>query len=143
MEFISKSEKETIEFASEIAKTAKPGDIFTLEGDLGSGKTTFAKGFALGLGIKKAITSPTFVIMKKYDVSGNPNNIERLVHLDCYRFGYPSEIESVGLSEYYSDGESVILLEWPEKADLPDDANTHEILFEYLDENRRKIKISA
>ena len=141
MNIISKSEKETLKFAANIAKASKPGDVFALEGDLGSGKTTFAKGFAAGLEIEKPVTSPTFVIMKKYDVLKNPNGIKQLVHLDCYRFGHPSEIESVGLSEYCQDGVSVILLEWPEKADLSAFPNIQRISFEFTDENSRKINI--
>lgn len=137
MEYISRSEKETYSIADKVASYAKPGDVFALFGDLGSGKTTFTKGFAAYLGVKKNITSPTFVISKEYLVSSS--SIKKLVHVDCYRLGGENDAESVGLNEHIDAQDTVLILEWPEKIEkiLPRDVK--KIYFEYIDEKTRKI----
>lgn len=138
MIYISKSEEETEKIAQKIAQKAKLGDIFALKGDLGSGKTTFTKFFARSLGIKETVTSPTFLIMKTYafkknDESGN------LVHIDAYRFGQDEDAESIGLSELIEDKKNIIVVEWPEKVWKYLDGKAKTIVFEYLDEKKRKI----
>ena len=75
--FISKSREQTEQFATEYAKTLKPYDVVLLDGDMGAGKTVFAKGVARGLGIEEEVTSPTYAYMNDYD--------GRLCHYDCYR----------------------------------------------------------
>jgi len=122
-----------------VADSACPGDVFALVGDLGSGKTTFAKGFAKALGIKKEITSPTFVISKVYPLSGK--NFSKLIHVDCYRLSGEEDAEAIGLSEYFQQKDSIILLEWPEniKDALPKKAKR--IYFKYIDKNTREINI--
>lgn len=137
MDYVSKSEEETRNLAKKIVSTAKPGDIFALYGDLGSGKTTFTKGFAEGLEIKKHITSPTFVISKEYPIESK--EIKKLVHTDCYRLSTEVDAENIGLSEYLHDGDSILVLEWPEKIEKILPKNTKKIYFEYIDENTRKI----
>lgn len=139
MEIISKSEKETYEIAEGIAKKAKGGDVFALFGDLGSGKTTFAKGFAKVLGVKKTITSPTFVIFKTY--STEAGNEKLLLHLDCYRLGSEIDAEAIGLPELLGRSDVVSLIEWPEKIEKILPADTKVINFQYLSENSRKIEI--
>lgn len=135
MEFISTSEAKTIGLAEKIAKTAKGGQVYALFGDLGSGKTTFVKGFAEGLGVVKTITSPTFVIMKLYATTLKI----KLAHLDCYRLKDATDAESLGVSEIINDKNYLLIIEWPEriKEILPKDHI--KIVFEYLDEKRRKI----
>lgn len=140
MEYISRSEKETYSVANKVASSAKPGDVFSLFGDLGSGKTTFTKGFALALGIEKYITSPTFVISKEYLISNSP--IKKLVHVDCYRLSSETDAENIGLTDYLSGGEAVLVLEWPENIEKILPNHTKKIYFEYLDEKTRKIKVS-
>lgn len=139
MEYISRSEKETFDIAEKAASSAEPGNVFALFGDLGSGKTTFTKGFARALGIEKQITSPTFVISKEYPIASGP--INKLVHVDCYRLAGEEDAENIGLNEYLNGGDAVLLLEWPENIEkiLPD--NTKKIYFEYVDENTRRIII--
>lgn len=102
------SENETFEAGIRTALKAKPGDIYCLDGDLGAGKTVFAKGFAEGLGIKEPVTSPTFTIIKEYPEGRLP-----LYHFDVYRIGDPSEMEAIGYEEYFF-GEGVCLVEWSE-----------------------------
>lgn len=141
MQYLSKSVEETYQIAEKIAKQAEAGDCFALSGELGSGKTTFTKGFAKALGVNELVTSPTFVIMKKYDISNNKNKIKRLIHADCYRLNSPSEIESIGLSEYSDLDDSVIILEWPEKINFPQNKKIKKIFFEFVNESTRRISV--
>ena len=114
VKMITRSEKETIEFAKKYAKTLKGGEVIGLIGDLGAGKTVFVKGVAAGLGIKKTITSPTFVLMKVYPVRKH-KTIKNLVHIDAYRLkGEIGEIMYLGLNEYLNN-ETAIIIEWPDK----------------------------
>ena len=102
----SNSEKETFAVAEEIARQASPGDIYLLEGDLGVGKTVFAKGFARGLGITEPVTSPTFTIVQEYHEGRLP-----LYHFDVYRIGDVEEMDEIGYEDYIY-GEGVSLIEW-------------------------------
>ena len=100
------SEKETFELGKSLGEKALPGDVFTLEGDLGVGKTIFTKGFAVGLGIKEQISSPTFTIVQVYEEGRLP-----FYHFDVYRIGDIEEMDEIGYEDYvYGDGVSMI--EW-------------------------------
>lgn len=101
--FISKNVGETLAFATEYAKTLAHGDVVLLEGDMGAGKTVFAKGVALGLGIEEEILSPTYSYMNDY--------YGKLYHYDCYRFTCGEQAEALGLTDYFY-GDGVCLLEW-------------------------------
>jgi tRNA threonylcarbamoyladenosine biosynthesis protein TsaE len=143
MEYISKSPSETYKIAEKFATGLKPGDVIALSGDLGSGKTTFVKGLAKALGIDKEITSPTFVILKKYLLPQNKRKIESMVHLDCYRLSSVVDAESIGLSEYLKSKKNITLIEWPENVDpVFADIKIRKISFQYIDEFTRKIKIN-
>lgn len=109
---ISNNIHDTISYAREIAQKAKPGDIICLDGELGVGKTVFAKGFAEGLGITEPITSPTFTIMNIYDSGRLP-----LYHYDVYRIEDESEMDELGYEEYFF-GSGVTLIEWASQ--IPD-----------------------
>lgn len=99
-------EKETYELGVSMGRAAKPGDVFTLIGDLGVGKTVFTQGFAKGLEIEDNICSPTFTIVQVYDEGRLP-----FYHFDVYRIGDVSEMDEIGFDEYvYGDGVSMI--EW-------------------------------
>lgn len=141
MEYISKSEEETFKIARDLALKAKPGDVFALEGDLGSGKTTFTKGFASALGIKDNITSPTFVLQKKYLLPKNKQKISFLIHIDCYRMESELDAYSIGMDELFENDDSVILLEWPSKIKEMLPQRTIELKLEYIDEMTRKISV--
>ena len=104
----SNSEKETFAVAEEIARQASPGDIYLLEGDLGVGKTVFAKGFAHGLGITEPVTSPTFTIVQEYHEGRLP-----LYHFDVYRIADVEEMDEIGYEDYFF-GDGVCLIEWAE-----------------------------
>lgn len=142
MEYLSKSEKETYQIAKDLAQKAQPGDIFTLEGDLGSGKTTFIKGFAKALGIKNEVTSPTFVLLKKYKVLNSNRGIQNLIHVDCYRMDSPEDAYSIGLDEFFGDKEAIILIEWPSKITSLLPKRTKKIKFEYINTSTRKISLN-
>jgi len=98
--------EETYQLGHEMAKKAKAGDVITLTGDLGVGKTVFTKGFADGLGIREDVNSPTFTILQIYEEGRLP-----LYHFDVYRIGDPEEMFEIGWDEY-STGEGVCLIEW-------------------------------
>ena len=106
MRLQSTSEQETFAFAKELGQQAKAGEIYLLEGDLGVGKTVFAKGFAEGLGVKEPITSPTFTIIQEYDGGRIP-----FYHFDVYRIGDVSEMDEIGYEDCFY-GEGVCLIEW-------------------------------
>lgn len=103
--FISKSPEETLKFGEEYAKTLSAGDVVLLNGEMGAGKTVFAKGVAAGLGIGDEILSPTYAYMNDY--------YGKLYHFDCYRLSCGEQAEGLGLTDYfYADG--VCLIEWAE-----------------------------
>ncbi len=138
IEIITKSAGETQKvgkfLAEEIIKEKKEKNkavIIALEGDLGGGKTTFVQGFAKGLGIKQRITSPTFVIMKKYDF---------LYHIDCYRIEDKDLLE-LDFKEIIDNKHNLVVIEWAEKVKKILPKNALWLKFEYLDKNKRKIVI--
>lgn len=105
MIYESMSDKETFERGYAVAKEAKRGDIYCLIGELGVGKTIFAKGFAEGIGIGESITSPTFTIIQEYE-----GDIP-LYHFDMYRIEDSDELEMIGYEDCFF-GEGVCLVEW-------------------------------
>lgn len=102
----SYNEKDTFELGMKIGMEAKPGDVYTLIGDLGVGKTVFTQGVAKGLGIDDVIASPTFTIVLVYEEGRLP-----FYHFDVYRIGDESEMDEIGYEEYVY-GEGVSLIEW-------------------------------
>ena len=100
------SEKETRQLGEALAKEAKPGEIYTLIGDLGVGKTIFTQGFAKGLGIEEPVSSPTFTIVQIYDEGRIP-----FYHFDVYRIGDIEEMDEIGYEDYFY-GAGVCLIEW-------------------------------
>lgn len=106
MKIESFSEKGTFTIGEQIGKEAKPGEVYTLIGDLGVGKTAFTKGVAKGLEITEPITSPTFTIVQVYEEGRLP-----FYHFDVYRIGDVEEMEEIGYQDYfYGDGVSIV--EW-------------------------------
>ena len=141
MEIISRAEKDTEGVAFNLASQIRGGEVLALQGDLGSGKTTFTKYFAKALGIKELVTSPTYVIMKSYDFSRNGQKLQ-LFHIDAYRLHEPSDAESVGLHEIIGKAKTVTVVEWPEKIRPFVPLSARLIEFEYISENCRKITIN-
>ena len=104
----SYSAQDTREAGRRMGREAVPGLVVTLTGDLGTGKTVFAQGFAEGLGIRETVNSPTFTILQIYEEGRMP-----LYHFDVYRIGDPEEMLEIGWEEYVY-GEGVCLVEWAE-----------------------------
>lgn len=100
------NEKETYTLGFELARKAKPGDVFCLDGDLGVGKTVLCAGFAKGLDIETPICSPTFTILQTYEEGRLP-----LYHFDVYRIADVDEMEEIGFDEY-AFGDGVCIIEW-------------------------------
>ncbi len=100
------SEKETFDFGYSLAEKAEPGQIFSLEGDLGVGKTVLTKGMAAGLGIMEPVSSPTFTIVQVYEEGRMP-----FYHFDVYRIADPEEMDEIGYEDYFF-GNGVCLVEW-------------------------------
>ena len=127
------SEDETMELAENIESEKFPNMVICLEGDLGSGKTVFAKAFAKSLGIKDNITSPTFNIIKEYE-----GGEMKLFHMDVYRFGDIKQ--DIGIPEYFTK-KGVCIIEW---SDLIEDIlpkNRLDIRIKIIDENTRQFII--
>jgi len=102
----SKSPEDTFQIGMRLGQLAKAGEVYTLTGDLGVGKTVFTQGFAKGLGIEEPVNSPTFTILQIYEGGRLP-----LYHFDVYRIGSVEEMDETGFEEYMT-GEGVSLIEW-------------------------------
>ncbi len=100
------SAEETYAFGKALGQQAKPGQVYTLIGDLGAGKTVFTQGVAAGLGIKEPVNSPTFTILQVYEEGRMP-----FYHFDVYRIGDVEEMEEIGYEDYFY-GEGICLIEW-------------------------------
>lgn len=110
--------QETFAVGEKLGRNASPGQIYTLNGDLGVGKTVFTQGFARGLDIMDAVNSPTFTIVQIYDEGRLP-----LYHFDVYRIGDVSEMDEIGYEDCFY-GEGVCLIEWAQLIEelIPADA---------------------
>lgn len=106
MELETNSPEETNALGRKLGAMAEPGQIYCLDGDLGTGKTVFTQGFAAGLGIDGPVNSPTFTIVQQYDDGRLP-----LYHFDVYRIGDVSEMDEIGYEDCFY-GEGVCLIEW-------------------------------
>ena len=136
---ITNSEQETFDWAKNFAQELKGGEIIGLIGDLGAGKTVFTKGLANGLGIKKTVTSPTFVIMKIYEIKNQESRIKNLAHIDAYRLKLGADIIAIGADEYFGRKDTVTIIEWPENIKKVLPKKTIYININYEEENKRII----
>ena len=104
----TRSPEETFALGEKLGREAKPGQIYTLNGDLGTGKTVFTQGFAAGLGITEPVNSPTFTILQVYEEGRMP-----FYHFDVYRIGDVEEMDEIGYEDCFY-GEGVCPIEWAE-----------------------------
>ena len=113
----TRSPEETYELGRKIGLQARPGQVYTLTGDLGVGKTVFTQGVAAGLAITEPVSSPTFTIVQVYEEGRLP-----FYHFDVYRIGDIEEMEEIGYDDYFF-GKGICLIEWAELIEeiLPDD----------------------
>ena len=115
--------------------------VIALVGDLGGGKTTFLQGLAKGLGLKEKILSPTFVIMKRYQIDSG-KNYKNFYHIDCYRVESSEEIMSLGFSEMIKDNKGIIAVEWADKVKDILPKSSLFLYFKFMGKDLREIKIS-
>ncbi|MFA4833751.1 MAG: tRNA (adenosine(37)-N6)-threonylcarbamoyltransferase complex ATPase subunit type 1 TsaE [Patescibacteria group bacterium] len=155
---ITNSEKKTLALAKKYAKTLKSGTILGLIGNLGAGKTVFIKGLAQGLGLKKNITSPTFVIMKVYPIKSRSTRIlpkaklfdgaypikkgkiKNLVHIDAYRLKSAGDLIAIGAGEYFNRTGTLTVIEWADKIKKVLPKRTKYVKIKILEGNKREIK---
>ena len=107
MVFICQSVEETQSLAKKLAKNVTPGSIISLVGELGTGKTTFTKGFARQMGIKDHVTSPTFKLVSEYQ-----GEKYKLNHIDAYRMNGPEDFLNIRGEEYLTSKNSITIIEW-------------------------------
>jgi len=131
---ITQSPEETRQFAADLAKKLKPGAVLALHGDLGSGKTCFVQGLAEALGVKTVVNSPTFAIVNEY------HGRCRLYHVDLYRINSGAEAEALGMDDFM-EGDGITTIEWPEVIFPLLPKSAIHIYFEFMDINRRRIRI--
>ncbi len=139
MKVITTSSQQTEKLGEEFAKKLQPQDVIFLKGDLGSGKTTFTKGLAKGLGITSRIISPTFIIVRSH--STGRADISTLYHLDLYRLQSEKEALGIDLNDYLADPTGVVVIEWPEVSQNIVKKKVWNISF-WQNENNREIEIS-
>jgi len=134
------SAKETQKLAIELLSQLEDETVIALIGDLGSGKTTFAQGIGQALGVPRVI-SPTYNIVKHYDLQEKHGQIEALVHLDLYRLDSPEEARSFDLGEIFSQPHDLVLVEWAEKAEKLLPSPHYRVEFKHLGGDKREINI--
>ena len=134
----SLSEDETLELGKRLARGLRPGDLVSLVGDLGLGKTVFARGIAEGLGIDPAeVSSPTFTLVQEYRGGRRP-----LFHVDLYRLSQAAEAEELGIDELLDAG-AVVVVEWGER--LPERLRRDALTVRFVDvgEDARRIEFGG
>jgi tRNA threonylcarbamoyladenosine biosynthesis protein TsaE len=133
----SNSEKDTENIAFDLAKQIPFGSVICLSGNLGAGKTVFARGFARGMGIEDIIPSPTFNIVKEYEAA----NDKWMYHLDLYRISDSDAALAFGIDEYMNDINAIVLIEWSERIEDILEPGHIIVNIERTDKGKRQIKI--
>lgn len=146
LSFVSLSPSQTRRIASSFAKklirTAKRRPIIiALKGNLGSGKTTFVQGFGQGLGVKEKILSPTFILIKVFQIPRERGRAKEFIHIDCYRISKPRELFHLGVNAFFSDPHAIVLIEWAEKIRKYLPWHTLWIHFEPTSSSKREITV--
>ena len=132
IDIIVQTSKECIKLGEKTSSKLKPGDILSLEGELGAGKTTFVKGILKGLNYKYEVTSPTFTLINEYEAD------TKVIHIDFYREINIERWQKIGINEYlYSD--NIVIIEWGNLIPTLLPKETVHITFEHLALNKRRI----
>lgn len=134
MKFISTSQQQTYDFGKQIGEMLKGGEVITLDGELGAGKTVFTKGLASALGIDEEITSPTFTILNIYE-----NSPLTLYHYDAYRLKSGEEAYGSGLTDYLCSKDGVCVIEWAQNIASALPRKLIRIQINYLNATEREI----
>lgn len=144
---ITRSFEETQKLGEQFARTHLSKDpsmgpqTIVLYGDLGSGKTTFVAGIAKGLGIKRRIISPTFIVVRQYETRNKKQEVKGFYHVDLYRVGSERDLESLGIEEIINASKNVVVVEWGEKLGELLPKKRWDVKFRHVDENKREITI--
>ncbi len=136
-QYITENAAETEALAVRLAQSVKPGQTLCLRGDLGVGKTVFAKGLCSALGVKEHVSSPTFTLVNEYEGQNC-----KIYHFDLYRIEEADELYAIGFEEFIS-GDAVTIIEWPERGEEVLPAKRIEILLERNGEDSRRITVEA
>ena len=139
--YTTHSAEETRAVGRQLATTLLPGTLLCLTGDLGAGKTTLVQGLLEGLGAERPYVSPTFVIMKQYELpASSVTGVKRIYHADAYRVG-SKDFTEIGFAEWCADPQGLVILEWPERiVDLLPEKRI-DIIITSLSETEREIVI--
>ena len=129
LKVVTKNERETQKLGEALAKEARffhssRALVIALEGNLGAGKTVFAKGFARGLGIKEEMKSPTFILMRAFQIPSASRRSKKLfLHFDAYRISNAKEFKQIGFKNFLKDPQNILLVEWSDRVEslLPKD----------------------
>jgi len=142
---IKHTEKIAKEFSKLILQKKNSATVICLYGDLGTGKTTFSQFLAKNLGVKRKVNSPTFVIMKKYELPSQnvSKNFKNLFHIDAYRLKNHKELLVLGWEEIISKPENLILIEWPENVLKAIPKKHNKIHISHTKQGHRNFKIKA
>ena len=122
--------------------------VVLLTGDLGSGKTSFVQGVARALGVMEHVTSPTFVLLKNYQIpstklqTNHKFQFKNLIHIDAYRLSAGESAAPLELEEIFANKENIVLIEWPEHVQIKYPKESIELQFRFISENKREITTS-
>ena len=142
-----RSKNETLALAKLFAESISPNEkgplVIALQGDLGAGKTTFIKGLARGLGIRKNITSPTFLMVRRYEIPHHRGGFKNFYHVDAYRMSSARDLETTGLADALRDKRSIIAVEWADRIRKNLPRKVIRIAIAHQKENERTILFST
>ncbi len=142
---ITQSAEETKQVASELLSRLNGTNILLLYGDLGSGKTTFSQGIGEALGISQRMVSPTFLLVRKYDVQPNGKenmSFHSLYHIDLYRVGGDDQLDELGIFDFIQNPSNLVVIEWAERMGTRIPLKRIDVKFETLEGEQRVISIS-
>jgi len=142
--YFSETAEETRLLGRDFGNTLSPRTLICFRGDLGAGKTTFIQGILRACGARPPFVSPTFILMKEYDLdTPTANGIRRVYHADAYRMERAEDFEKIGFTEWCADPEGIVLLEWPERIESLLPEQRIEIRFSIGAENMDARKITV
>ncbi len=148
LDIVSHSSAQTQRLGMRLGDLLRGGELLLLQGQLGSGKTTFTQGLAMGMGISEQVSSPTFTLLKEYSgqspsSNGSSQRGPALYHFDLYRLDDPEEIFDLGFEDYFYDGSGVCVVEWADKAAALWSDNHLCIRLKSMSETKRSLLLTA